>query len=221
MALAVSCPRCGGAVRPPGLAHSHWTCLTCGDISPLHSAVQVTDDLLADTVKRAAHAGLPLWCPWPMPTGWLVTGLGWVGDERSGALATAVACTGPTPLGEGPADIVLVAEDPGVGLGTCLAGLAGPDVGPALDAAFQAVAHATVKAAGRSTPLWSVSVPEDRSAYAGEAKGRWIYAVCWPAHAGYLLFDGVVLHDLTEWTPPELVFGAPSRRLHPADTYRD
>jgi hypothetical protein len=213
MALAVSCPRCGGAVRPPGLAHSQWLCLNCGSISPLHAADQVNSDLLADTAARAARAGLPMWCPWPLPTGWLVTGLGWVGDERNGPLATAIACSGPTPLGDGPADLVLIAEDPGVGLGTGLAGIAGPDAGPALAAALAAVSHATVKAAGRTTPLWSVATPEDRSAYAGEAKGRWIYAISWPAHAGYLLTEDVVLHDLTEWVPPELVFGAPSRRL--------
>jgi hypothetical protein len=213
MALAVSCPRCGGAVRPPGLAHSHWQCSTCGQVSPLHSAGQVNSALLADTVGRAAQCGLPVWCPWPLPTGWLVTGLGWVGDERSGTLATAVTCTGPTPLSDGPADLVLVAEDPGVGLGTGLAGIAGPDVGPALDTAFAEPSHATIKVGGHTTPLWSVTAPDDRSAYAGEAKGRWIYAISWPAHAGYLLTEEVVLHDLAEWIPSELVFGAPSRRL--------
>lgn len=43
------------------------------------------------------------------------------GDERTGARATAVALAGPSPLG-GPADLVLVAEEPGVGLGARLAG---------------------------------------------------------------------------------------------------
>jgi hypothetical protein len=219
MALAVSCPRCGGAVRPPGLAYSHWLCSTCGQVSPLHSAGQVNAALLADTAERAAKAGLPVWCPWPLPTGWLVTGLGWVGDDRTGPLATAIACTGPTPLGDGPADLILVAEDPGVGLGTGLAGIAGPDPGPALDTAFEATCRVTVKTDGHTTPLWPVSAPEDRSAYAGEAKGRWIYAISWPAHAGYLLNEEVVLHDLGEWIPSELVFGAPSRRLQDAVTY--
>ena len=42
----------------------------------------------------------------------------------------------------------------------------------------------------------------------------WLYAIAWPASAGYLLAEDVVLHDLTEWTPPELVYGAPSPYLH-------
>ena len=74
--------------------------------------------------------------------------------------------------------------------------------------------HAKVKAAGRPTPLWSVTTPEDRSAYAGEALGRWLYAVSWPAHAGYIFAEEFELHDLAEWLPPELVFGAPTYRLN-------
>ncbi len=56
--------------------------------------------------------------------------------------------------------------------------------------------------------------PADRSAYAGEARGMWLYAVAWPASAGYLFAEHVVLHDLSEWVPPELVYGAPSPYLH-------
>jgi len=48
----------------------------------------------------------------------------------------------------------------------------------------------------------------------GEAKGMWLYAVTWPASAGYLLAEDILLHDLTDSIPTELVFGAPSRRLH-------
>jgi hypothetical protein len=42
----------------------------------------------------------------------------------------------------------------------------------------------------------------------------WLHAIAWPASAGHLLAEDVVLHDLTEWTPPELVYGAPSPYLH-------
>ena len=39
----------------------------------------------------------------------------------------ALACSGPTPFSDGPADVLLIAEEPGVGLGAHFAGLAGPD----------------------------------------------------------------------------------------------
>ncbi len=45
--------------------------------------------------------------------------------------------------------------------------------------------------------------------YVGEARAMWLYAIAWPAPAGYLLADGIVLHDLVDSLPSELVFGAP------------
>ncbi|GAA3739298.1 hypothetical protein GCM10022225_22970 [Plantactinospora mayteni] len=239
MGVAVSCPRCGGPVRAPDLMHTAWRCPDCGPISPLHVAERIGPEIVASTVDRiveqrdpadqrtgvpGAPAGppLPLWCLWPLPLGWTITGVGWAGDDRGGVRATAVACTGPDPLGGGPADLVLVAEEPGVGLGTRLAGTTGVDPGPQLAEALtdpgpgsaERIAHAKVRAAGHPTPLWSVKSPTDRSAYAGEARGIWLYAIAWPASAGYLLAEDVELHDLTEWTPPELVYGAPSPYLH-------
>jgi hypothetical protein len=47
-----------------------------------------------------------------------------------------------------------------------------------------------------------------------EAKGNWLYAVAWPASAGYFLAEHVVLYDLSDGVPPELVYGAPSPYLH-------
>jgi hypothetical protein len=144
-----------------------------------------------------------------------VTGVGWAGDDRDGVCATAVACSGPAPVGEGPADVVLIAEEPGVGLGQRFAGLPGLDPGAHLaDVLERTAAHAKVKAAGHPTGLWAIATRDDRSAYVGEAKGLWLYAVAWPASAGYLLAEHVVLHDLTDWLPAELVYGAPSPYLH-------
>ncbi|WP_155368876.1 DUF6758 family protein [Catellatospora vulcania] len=216
MGLAVSCPRCGGDLRPPGLAHSDWVCERDGPVPPLHTAQHVNQDVFACASKRAAESGVPLWCPWPLPTGWTVTGVAWAGDDRSGVSATALACSGPTPFSDGPADVLLIAEEPGVGLGAHFAGLTGTDPGPALlELEGGHGAHAKVKAGGHPTPLWAVSTPDDRCAYAGEAQGRWLYAVTWPAQAGYLLSEEVVLQDLSDWLPPELVFGALSPRLRP------
>ncbi|HEX6686157.1 MAG TPA: DUF6758 family protein [Candidatus Limnocylindrales bacterium] len=214
MGLAVTCPRCDGPLRPPGLTHSHWWCYACGPVQPMHHVTRLGAPVVEGLTMRAARFGVPIWCLWPLPAGWLMTGLAWVGEDRGAVTATAVACSGPTPLGDGPADVVLVAEEPGIGLGARIAGLPGPDLGPDLAGmAGGSTPHAKLKVAGHPTPLWSVDSPEDRSVYAGEAKGRWLYAIAWPAHAGYIFLDSPVLHDLTEWLPADLVFGAMSRRL--------
>jgi hypothetical protein len=196
--------------------HTDWRCDQCGPVEPLHVSEHISAEILATLCGRivASGSGVPLWCPWPLLTGWTVTGVAWAGDERRGPKATALAVSGPAPLGDGPADLVFVAEEPGVGLGNHLAGLDGADPGPYLDHALEtSAAHAKVKAAGRPTPLWAVQSKEDRSAYVGEAKALWLYTIAWPAPAGYVLADQIVLHDLTDSLPSELVFGAPSPRL--------
>lgn len=213
MGVAISCPRCGGPVRPPDLMSSVWRCDLCGPVQPLHVTERISREILAVTTERAAELGFPIWCPWPLPPGWTVTGVAWAGDERNGISATAIACTGPSPLTDGPADLLLVAEDLGVGLGARLAGLPGPDPGPGLSRMVETSAHAKIRAGGRPTPLWAIDTPEDRSAYVGEAMGRWLWAVTFPAPAGYLLTERVELHDLADWLPGELVFGAVSPYL--------
>ncbi|MFD1322449.1 DUF6758 family protein [Micromonospora sonneratiae] len=91
-----------------------------------------------------------------------------------------------------------------------LAGTAtGPDQGDAGPARL-----AKIHFEGRPTPMWSVKSPTDRSAYVGETRGMGLYAIAWPASAGCLLKGEVVVHDLTEWLPPELVYGAPPQYPH-------
>lgn len=221
--VTVSCPRCGAQVRSPDLMHTDWRCDDCGAVPPLHVADHIGPEILESVVRQAqlTSSHPPLWCPWPLLPGWTVTGVGWAGDDRTGVRATALACSGPAPLGGGPADIVLVAEEPGVGLGTRLAGISGLDPGALLSEAMDGAGnhagpHAKIRADGHPTPLWSVKSPADRSAYVGEARGEWLYAVAWPASAGYILAEHVVLNDLTEWMPPELVYGAPCPHLHGA-----
>jgi hypothetical protein len=203
-------------VRAPDLMHTDWRCDDCGPVPPLHVAKHIGPEILQTAVDRlgAAATAVPLWCPWPLPTGWTVTGVGWAGDDRMGVRATAVACSGPSPLGGGPADLVLIAEEPGVGLGNRFAGMPGIDPGPLLGELMETTAHAKIKASGHPTPLWAVNSPDDRSAYAGEATGRWLFAIAWPATAGYLLAEDLALHDLSQWIPPELIYGAPSPYLH-------
>jgi hypothetical protein len=190
---------------------SAWRCATCGPVPPLHTPTRVDDEVASWVVARAA--GTPVWVPWPLPTGWLVTGLAWAGDERSGARATAVALTGPDPIQTGPADVLVVAEEPGVGLGTHLAGLDGTDPGRYLDGLDHAVPHAKVRTDGWPTALWSIGDRGDRSAFVGEAHGLWLFAIAWPASAGYLLAEELHLRDLGAGLPGALVYGARSPYL--------
>jgi hypothetical protein len=120
-----------------------------------------------------------------------------------------VACSGPSPLGGG-AELLLIAEAPGVGLGARYAGLPGPD--PGIDVGSQ-VPHAKVEAAGHPTAMWCIDVP-DAAVYVGEAKGNWLWAILWPSTAGVLLLEDVILRDLRSHSVlPDLPFGSLSPRL--------
>jgi hypothetical protein len=153
-------------------------------------------------------AEVPFWIPSPLLPGWTLTGVAYAGDERSRGRATALGCAGPAPLG-GVADMVLVAEEPGVGLGAGYAGVPVTQAEPDLSGPPAAKVHA----AGHPTALWSVPTPSERSAFAGEAKGLWLWAVLWPAAAGYVLLEHVVLHDLRDRVPSDFLVGAPSPYL--------
>jgi hypothetical protein len=113
------------------------------------------------------------------------------------------------------ADVVLVSEEPGIGLGARYAGLEGPDPGPALaDALTHTAAQAKVTTNGQTAPLWLVRGADGRSAYVGEAEGLWLWAILWPADAGYLFAEDVNLLDLREESPGPLIFGAPSPHIN-------
>ena len=162
-------------------------------MAPLQPAVQPTPELVASVAARAA---VPVWLPWPLPHGWLVTGIAHAGDERTGPVAVAVALSGPNPVG-GMGELLLVAEEPGVGLGAHVAGLSGPDPGAANLVARPC--DAKIEAAGHPTPLWLVDgVPDDRAVFVGESRGCWLYAVLWPASAGALLLEDPALTDARE-----------------------
>ena len=186
-----SCPRCAGTLHPPGLWSNDWRCDGHGAVPPVQPVLQPSPDVLR---AAAASSGVPLWMPWPLPRGWLVTGVLTAGDERTGARATAVACSGPAPLG-GVAELVVVAEEMGVGLGARFAGLDGPDAGVIPDRPVDAKVHA----AGIPTAMWSLEPGpdvQDPSVYVGEALGCWVWALLWPNTAGFLLIDDFVLTDL-------------------------
>lgn len=163
-----------------------------GPVAPLQPVVRPSSEVV---LHVAARARVPQWLPWPLPTSWLVAGVAHAGDQRSGPRATALACTGPAPLG-GPGEMLLVAEEPGVGLGARYAGIDGPDPG---DIGDGRAPQAKVEASGHPTPLWLVpDSPDDRAVYVGEADGCWLWVVLWPASAGVLLVEDLRLVDLRD-----------------------
>lgn len=207
MRSAPSCPRCGGQLHPPSPWSSSWTCDAHGIVYPLQPVLGPGP---AGLEEMLSVARVPVWLPWPLPDRWVVAGCAYAGDERTGARACALACSGPAPLG-GPGDLVLVAEEPGVGLGAYYAGLPGPDPGEGFD---RGPPHAKVHGHGHPVPLWSVDSGPDRAVFAGEAKGLWLWALLWPAAAGVLLVEEVRLVDLSDvGHEPDLPYGPLSPRL--------
>jgi len=106
------------------------------------------------------------------------------GDDVSGVRATGVVTSGPNPMG-GPADLMLVAEEPGVGLGARFAGVEGADGAIAArpiadtlkrtEGGERPVVAATVDRA----PLWAAETPQAfratalrRAVDAARAEGR-------------------------------------------------
>ncbi|WP_165990155.1 DUF6758 family protein [Streptomyces sp. YIM 98790] len=188
-----SCPKCGGRVRAPGLFSDTWQCSVHGAVQPLQPVLPPSVDGLAVVVRRTQ---VPVWMPWPLPVGWLYTGVAAAGDDRSGGRAVVVACSGPSPLG-GPGELLLISEELGVGLGARYAGIEGPDPVPYMS--VDQPPATKVLAGGRPTPLWHVTgTPDDRAVFAGEARGMWLWAVVWPERSGLLMYDELVLTDLRE-----------------------
>ena len=183
---------------------SVWQCELHGAVAPFASLPVRSLALLC------GRAQVPVWSALPLLPGWLLTGLGGCGDERTGSVATVVALSGPSPLG-GPADLLLVAEEPGTGLGARLAGLDTVDPG-LVDVGAP---DAKVLAAGHPTALWRCDSAADRVAFAGEAAGVWLWAVLWPPAAELVLLEHVELHDLRHEAHAglDLPLGAPSPRL--------
>ena len=206
MTIPATCPRCAGPLRPPGFWSSAWQCERHGDVHPVHVAPVPA---LAALERLTADSRVPVWVPRPLPLDWTVTGIARAGDDRTGAVASLVAVSGPAPKG-GLADILLIAEEPGVGLGARFAGIAGTDPGRAPDSA----PDYKVEAAGHPTALWRTATGEDRTALVGESKACWLWCVVFPETAAAVL-DRVVLHDLRDGGHPELelVFGAQTPRL--------
>jgi hypothetical protein len=162
-----------------------------GAVLPMQPPYAPSSEGLAAVVQDAR---VPVWTLWPLPPSWLVTGFVQVGDERTGSRACGVALSGPALLA-GPADMLVIAEEPGIGLGCHFAGLDGPDPGEVCRASAP---NAKMSVQGHPVPMWAVEAAADRAAYVGEAMGSWLWVVLWPADTGALMLDGPELRDLRE-----------------------
>lgn len=178
-------------MHEPGLWSSEWECEFHGGVPPLRGVLPPNDEGLELVLGRTT---VPVWTPWPLPTGWTVTGLADAGDDRTGAVATVVALSGPAPLG-GVGELAIVAEEPGVGLGARLAGSKGPDPGPLFDTG---PAEEKIRFDGHDVAVWHVPADSDRAAYVGEALGRWVWFVLSPVDTGPFMYEVSALRDLRD-----------------------
>lgn len=192
MLLQPGCPRCP---REMADAEGSWRCPDHGAGPALWRPEETGYDALSEHLALAGE--FPTLLPWPLRPGWAVSDFGVVaGDGAARATITAVA---GTTTQDGPVELVVVAEEPGTGLGARCAGTVHSDPGAEIEAATPEV---RVFLESQSVPLWSVSVPEsgrglDRSVVAGEAHGRWLWLVVRPAPAILLLAEDWTLSDVS------------------------
>ncbi len=206
VAIDLTCPRCGSIATPPNAWSSSWRCGMHGDIYPLRQVHRLSAQGLAGLTRKAA---VPVMVPWPLPEGWLVTGFAAAGDERSGTRGAAVALSGPNPVG-GPAEMLLICEELGVGLGAYCAAIDGLDPGSNFPSSSP---QAQVEYGNHEFPLWHVDAPGS-AAFVGEVMGSWLWILLWPDTAGTLLVESLRLLDLRDpGQELDLPFGARSPRL--------
>ncbi|HXF19123.1 MAG TPA: DUF6758 family protein [Streptosporangiaceae bacterium] len=200
------CPRCQGELSEPSAWHSAWQCALHGAVQPLRPARPPSPEGLRALLKAAA---VPTWLPWPLPAGWLVTGFTGAGDDRSGTRGCVVALSGPSPAG-GLAEMLVISEEPGLGLGAGFAGLSGPDPGEGFATGSPV---ACIQFGLHEFPLWHVE-SAGAAAFAGEVLGSWLWIILWPDTAGFLLLEPLSLRDLRDpGLDLDVPFGAKSPRL--------
>jgi hypothetical protein len=182
----------------------------------------LTGQELPDLLRTTA---VPLWLPWPLPAGWLVTGFAGAKSESAAASSGAsdsaarstlrgisgcvVALSGPNPFG-GTGDMLIISEESGLGLGARFAGLPGRDPGCDFSAGPP---HAFVRFSNHDFPLWHVEA-RHRAAYAGAVMGHWLWLVMFPDTVGLLLAEPLPLRDLRDpGQELDLPYGERSRLL--------
>jgi hypothetical protein len=208
MSLAAGCPRCPTPVARVGDGGA-WSCPDHGVVRPLWRPEEATYDGFVAHLDRAG--AFPTYLPWPLSPGWQITDFAVVADDR-GATASLTCVSGPSEL-DGPVDVLVIAEEAGVGLGARCAGTTGDDPGSELG---DGPASARLRIGSQAVSLWPISTSGeagewDRSVVVGEAAGRWLWLVLRPASAMLLLHDGWQLRDVSAlgMALVELPFGGP------------
>ena len=188
-ATAPVCPRCSAPLASGSSCPDH------GVVEALRRPRESTYDAFVEHLALAA--GFPTYLPWPMSPGWAVSDFAVVVGAR-GPSATMTCCSGTSAL-DGPVDVIIVTEEPGVGLGARIAGTTYDDPGPEIGSGSPPV---RVRVEGHPVPLWTISTSSasgewDRSVVAGEAWGRWLWMIIRPASAILLLRDEWILRDVS------------------------
>ncbi|MGE5719482.1 MAG: DUF6758 family protein [Nocardioidaceae bacterium] len=200
MTLAAGCPRC---TAPVAEDKDGWRCPDHGAITPLWRPGKASYEAMAEHLGRCGAS--PTLVPWPLAPGWTITDFGCVAVPDEDARASMLSCSGVNDL-DGVVELTVVSEEPGVGLGARCAGTDHTDPGAEIG---DGPPHVKVRIDGVALPLWSVSTSMsdpafDRSVFAGEAHGRWLWLVLRPASAALLLRDEWILADVAS-LGPELV----------------
>ncbi len=152
--------------------------------------LSVIDPLAAVLGGEINEVSMPLWSPWPVPSGWTFSGLAYTEADDDGA-ATVSCWAGPDPFGD-PAELLLICEEAGAGVGSHFAGLSMSYPTPGVG---EGPPHAKFDLEGHPVPLWSVQASPDRAVYAGEAAGRWLWVVVHPAESSALMVEPMHLVD--------------------------
>jgi hypothetical protein len=197
MALTASCVRCSAPVLESPLdPGSRWCCPEHGATQALWRPPESSYDAFIEHLE--ASRSFPTYLPWPMGPGWTVTDFAAVSDWV-GRTAATLTCTSGTSDLDGPVDVLVVAEEPGTGLGARCARSRYDDPGPEI-AGRPPTARVRIDAL--AVNLWDVSTSSfdgefDRSVVAGEAGGRWLWIVLRPASALLMLRDDWILRDVS------------------------
>lgn len=182
-----TCPRCGHVLVPPSVWSSEWQCPAHGDVPPVHRAPEPSADWLRHV---CASSRVPVWVPWPLPEGWVISAVAPVGDDVRGVVAVASVLTGPSPLG-GPAEMLIVAEEPGVGFATGVLRLDATEPGSAVHRS----PYTHVEVDDHPVPLWLVPDEKDDAVVVGERDMVWLWVAVRPASAGAILVDSLSFAD--------------------------
>lgn len=209
MPLAAQCPRCPVPLIEGATDARTWSCPDHGRIDPLWRTTRSAYDDFTHHLRTSG--GFPTYLPWPLRPGWQVSDFGVVGPggdsgARPRPRATVAGVTGPGSDQEGPVEVLVVAEEPGTGLGARCAGTVHSDPGDHV-AASDPVTR--IKIGPQGVPLWIVSTADadaewDRTVLAGEAGGRWLWLVLRPAATLFLLRDGWEFADISALGAPLL-----------------